>query len=91
MRSVQGDKHDKFRDSSGCTETGADTYQAGPETTASDAQTVRAGTAQTYTAATAKEMIERRIAATDQEIERLVYELYGLTDKEIRIVEEATE
>ncbi len=35
--------------------------------------------------------IERRIRATDRKIDELVYELYGLTDKEIRIVEEATE
>ncbi len=34
--------------------------------------------------------IERQIAATDAEIDRLVYELYGLTDDEIRLVEEAT-
>ena len=27
---------------------------------------------------------------TDREIDELVYELYGLTDEEIRIVEEAT-
>jgi hypothetical protein len=29
-------------------------------------------------------------AATDRQIERLVYELYGLRDEEVRIVEEAT-
>ncbi|NQV28590.1 MAG: hypothetical protein HQ518_29920 [Rhodopirellula sp.] len=34
--------------------------------------------------------LARQIEATDQEIDRLVYELYGLTDEEIRIVEEAT-
>ena len=27
---------------------------------------------------------------TDRQIDQLVYELYGLTEKEIRIVEEAT-
>ena len=32
-----------------------------------------------------------RIDATDREIDQLVYELYGLTDDEIRIVEEATQ
>ena len=32
----------------------------------------------------------RQINATDRQIDQLVYELYGLTDKEIRIVEEAT-
>ena len=31
-----------------------------------------------------------RIADTDRQIDQLVYELYGLTDEEIRIVEEAT-
>lgn len=35
-------------------------------------------------------VIERQIAATDREIDRLVYELYGLTDDEIKIVEDAT-
>ncbi len=34
-----------------------------------------------------KEMIQRRINATDAEIDRLVYELYGLTEEEIPIVE----
>jgi type I restriction-modification system DNA methylase subunit/predicted type IV restriction endonuclease len=34
-----------------------------------------------------KNMLEGRIAATDAEIDRLVYDLYGLTDKEIAIVE----
>ena len=34
--------------------------------------------------------LTRQIAATDRQIDQLVYELYGLTDKEIRIVEEAT-
>jgi hypothetical protein len=31
----------------------------------------------------------RQIAATDREIDQLVYQLYGLTDEEIRIVEES--
>lgn len=35
--------------------------------------------------------IERQIVATDREIDRLVYELYGLTEEEIRIVEGATQ
>lgn len=30
------------------------------------------------------------VDATDREIDRLVYDLYGLAEKEIRIVEEAT-
>jgi hypothetical protein len=35
-------------------------------------------------------VIERRIEATDRQIDQLVYELYGLTDKEIALVEAAT-
>jgi hypothetical protein len=34
-----------------------------------------------------KTAIERQIAATDKQIDALVYELYGLTQEEIRIVE----
>jgi len=34
--------------------------------------------------------IQRQVDATDRQIDRLVYELYDLTDEEIRIVEEAT-
>ncbi len=37
-----------------------------------------------------KTAIQRQIDATDRQIDRLVYELYDLTDEEIRIVEEAT-
>jgi len=37
-----------------------------------------------------KPLIQRQIDATDKQIDQLVYELYGLTDKEIRIVEEGT-
>ncbi len=37
-----------------------------------------------------KEALGRQIAATDAQIDQLVYELYGLTDDEIKIVEEAT-
>lgn len=36
-----------------------------------------------------KELIQRQIDATDKQINKLVYELYGLTDDEIKIVEEA--
>ena len=36
-----------------------------------------------------KTQIQRQIDATDAEIDRLVYELYGLTEEEIRIVEES--
>jgi hypothetical protein len=32
-------------------------------------------------------VIEHQITATDRQIDRLVYELYGLTDEEIAIVE----
>jgi hypothetical protein len=35
--------------------------------------------------------LQRQIDVTDRRIDGLVYELYGLTDEEIRIVEEATE
>ena len=34
--------------------------------------------------------LSRQIEATDREIDALVYELYGLSNEEIRIVEEAT-
>ncbi|HRU80512.1 MAG TPA: TaqI-like C-terminal specificity domain-containing protein [Methanolinea sp.] len=34
-----------------------------------------------------KNLIERQIEATDKQIDTLVYELYGLTEEEIRIVE----
>lgn len=37
-----------------------------------------------------KEMLKRRIDATDAEIDKLVYELYGLTAEEIAIVEGQT-
>lgn len=37
-----------------------------------------------------RRVLEGRIASTDREIDRLVYDLYGLTEAEIVIVEEAT-
>ncbi|MFH0800726.1 MAG: DNA methyltransferase [Pseudomonadota bacterium] len=37
-----------------------------------------------------KTVLHRQIDATDRQIDQLVYELYGLTKEEIRIVEEAT-
>lgn len=37
-----------------------------------------------------KDRLQRQIDATDQEIDRLVYELYGLTEDEIAIVESAS-
>jgi hypothetical protein len=37
-----------------------------------------------------REQIQREIDATDRQIDQLMYQLYGLTDEEIKIVEEAT-
>ena len=37
-----------------------------------------------------KNVIQRQIDSTDKQIDQLVYELYGLTEDEIKIVEEAT-
>jgi hypothetical protein len=34
--------------------------------------------------------IERQIAATDKQIDGSVYELYGLTGEEIRMIEQST-
>ena len=34
-----------------------------------------------------QEMVKREIESTDRAIDNLVYELYGLTDEEIKIVE----
>ncbi len=36
---------------------------------------------------TDRELYQRQIDATDKQIDALVYELYGLTDEEIKIVE----
>ena len=36
-----------------------------------------------------KSLIQREIDSINKQIDQLVYELYGLTDEEIRIVEEA--
>jgi predicted nucleic acid-binding Zn-ribbon protein len=36
-----------------------------------------------------KEALQRQINATDKQIDQLVYQLYGLTDEEIKIVEGA--
>jgi hypothetical protein len=38
-----------------------------------------------------KMAVQRQIAATDRKIDELVYGLYGLTDEEIKVVEEATQ
>jgi hypothetical protein len=45
-----------------------------------------------FTAKTPQEQtsLERQIAATDAQIDRLVYDLYGLTAEEIKIVEESS-
>ena len=40
--------------------------------------------------ASEKTMLQRQIDATDHQIDKLVYELYGLTDEKIEIVEEST-
>ncbi len=37
-----------------------------------------------------REQVQREIDATDRQIDALVYQLYGLSDDEIKIVEEAT-
>jgi len=37
-----------------------------------------------------QDLIKRQIDATDAEIDRLVNELYGLTNEEIRLVEQST-
>lgn len=47
--------------------------------------------AQSIKTAHERTAVERQIAATEREIDALVYELYGLSDEEIRLVEEATE
>ena len=35
-----------------------------------------------------KTMLQQQIEGTDKQVDRLVYELYGLTEEEIKIVEE---
>ena len=37
-----------------------------------------------------KTSLDRQITATDGQIDQLVYELYGLTDEEIAMVEQST-
>ena len=37
-----------------------------------------------------KTRCQREIEATDRQIDQLVYELYGLTEKEVKILEKAT-
>ncbi len=43
------------------------------------------------TSETARTRLGREINVTDEQIDKLVYELYGLTEEEIRIVEGAGE
>jgi hypothetical protein len=38
-----------------------------------------------------KTVLQRQIEATDRQIDQLVYELYGLTEQQIKIVEEAAQ
>jgi hypothetical protein len=38
-----------------------------------------------------REVLQRQIDATDRRIDRLVYELYGLTEEEIRLIEESVD
>ena len=40
---------------------------------------------------TVKELLQRQIDATEQQIDRLVYELYEVTQEEIRIAEQGDE
>jgi adenine-specific DNA-methyltransferase len=37
-----------------------------------------------------KQLLDQKLAITDQQIDQLVYELYGLTEEEVRIVEGET-
>ena len=34
-----------------------------------------------------KDIMERQIEATDRQIDSLVYQLYGLTDEDVRLIE----
>jgi len=36
-----------------------------------------------------RELLERQIKITDDQIDQLVYELYGLTEEEVKIIEKA--
>ena len=37
----------------------------------------------------AKQLLDQKLAITDGQVDRLVYELHGLSDDEIRVVEDA--
>ena len=51
---------------------------------------LRAAFARLHKSAHEQTALQRQIEAVDAQIDRLVYELYGLTDDEIEIVEQAT-
>jgi hypothetical protein len=36
-----------------------------------------------------RESLQRQLEVTDRRIDQLVYELYGLTDKEVKLVEDS--
>ncbi len=55
-----------------------------------DVMTALSGEARTARNGHQPTSLQRQIEATDREIDSLVYQLYGLSDDEIRIVEEAT-
>ena len=46
---------------------------------------------QTAKTAHDKNLLQRRIAATDNQIDQLVYKLYDLTEEEIAVVEATSE
>ena len=50
---------------------------------------IRSAVAGNIELTTETNLVERQIEATDKQIDALVYELYGLTEEEIRIVEGA--
>ena len=56
-----------------------------------DGKSIRSLTVAALIGPSDESAIQRQIDATDRQIDQLVYELYGLTDEEIRIVEEATQ
>jgi hypothetical protein len=60
--------------------------RSGPPKTPTPAPRRQATTAKTLNQ---QAQLPRQIDATDRQIDRRVYELYGLTEEEIKIVEEA--
>ena len=59
----------------------------GSRPASTEGETGDAGVAPTKYADWSPEKIEKQIAKTDAEIDRMVYGLYALTDEEIKIVE----